>query len=550
MRVPPPHAAQLAAAEPSLERGTALDEHSFATEEPPTTPGARPREPIAALAGALALTIALAALHLWSVLRYPAPYVDEAWLIARAFAFLQTGEPFGPLDVGIFDRVPNGWRTLGVVSTALSSIGLLGAESADLFGPRSAALGFGLCLLLALFRIGSALANWRVGLLFVALTGLSSPFFYSAHLARPDIIAAAFAYTALAIHVSNARGQARWGLLAGLSLMLGFETHANALLLGAPIATLFLLDHGLGLFRQRHFWGFVAGVVIGIAAHLAHHVLPDPDAYLAIGRLSFGPVHTPPLLTMNGAIIAKAVLEMDGIVDWARPAGRLLLGAALVACVVLRDRTSIRVATVTLSLLLAFALLVRSKQQFYLIWIGPALDLLLAFFVYRVLTAALWHRVITAVARVAIVAIIAGVVYAGVPRLSHDLYAEYQRAQHNINAVTRPGDSLMGRQQYWLGLQDHVFYSWESLIHYFRTHPGATLEEAFEEHKPDLFIIDSGLGKFITDGDTGHMILDSLRLPAAQMTAFLRKRGRAVARFDSYYGPTVVFRLQWDGRAP
>lgn len=490
--------------------------------------------------------LALLGLHIWSLRRYPAPYVDEAWLIARTWRFLQTGEAFGTLDIGVLDRAPNEWRTLGYLGTWLQSLGLLGADQPGLAGPRAVALAFGFGLLVALVFIGRALAGWGSGLLAALITGLSGAFFYSAHLARPDVIAAAFAYGGLAIHLMNERRRFSVGAAAGFCWGLGLEIHPNAVLLGPTIAGLFLIDFGLGVLRQRHLWGFVTGVVAGVVFHLASHVLPDPAAYVASMRRVGGPVHTPPLLTWDPRVIAQAFAESVDMIGYCFQSMWPVLIASLLSLLWKRDRLSLRVATIALGVLLTFTLLVRSKQQFYLIWFVPALNVALATFLFRVFTWQHPRRLLPLLAAGTTAVVMALMLYDTIPNIRADLYAQYTAAQRKINAVVGPHDSVMGRQQYWLGLTDHVFYSWEGLVHYFRTHPGGTLEQAFAERKPDIFIIDSGLAKFISDQPHRNLILETLRLPARQMTALLEKRARPLLQFESYYGPTVVFRLRWD----
>jgi len=43
-------------------------------------------------------------LHLWSLPRFPGPFVDEAWFGNRAWSFVQHGNPLGTLDHGVVDR--------------------------------------------------------------------------------------------------------------------------------------------------------------------------------------------------------------------------------------------------------------------------------------------------------------------------------------------------------------------------------------------------------------------------------------------------------------
>src|SRR5262249_25136408 len=92
----------------------------------------RPALRTAMLMTAFALILGV---HVWSLRRYPAPSVDEAWLIARAWRFLHTGQPFGQLDVGILDRTPNEWRTIGYVGPTLQALGMLAVDQPGLIGP-------------------------------------------------------------------------------------------------------------------------------------------------------------------------------------------------------------------------------------------------------------------------------------------------------------------------------------------------------------------------------------------------------------------------------
>ena len=61
-------------------------------------------------------------LHFWSLMRYPAPFVDEAWLTSRAWAFLHTGHQLGSLDMGVAENLPGGWVANQWLITALQSI--------------------------------------------------------------------------------------------------------------------------------------------------------------------------------------------------------------------------------------------------------------------------------------------------------------------------------------------------------------------------------------------------------------------------------------------
>src|SRR3954463_4336263 len=55
------------------------------------------------------LLVVMAAVGLWSLLRTPAPFIDEVWFANRAWAFLQTGRNFGTLDQGVWDHFDGYW---------------------------------------------------------------------------------------------------------------------------------------------------------------------------------------------------------------------------------------------------------------------------------------------------------------------------------------------------------------------------------------------------------------------------------------------------------
>jgi hypothetical protein len=495
--------------------------------------------PLALLGGVLAV-------HFWSLLRYPAPYVDEAWILSRAWAWLHTGVPFGQLDVGVLDLVPGGWRVLGLSGTALQSLPLIGAEQVRLFGPRLESLLAGTALLAIVFAIGTALADARLGALAALLTSVSRAFFDSAHLARPDIYMAVFAYAALAVHLWNTRRRCSQAVLSGVLLGLAADVHPNAVVVLAAIALLFAIERGFGVLRAPDFWAFTASAALGIALPLAARILPDPGGYAATLGLVFGGDHAPPLTTLDLGVLMRSCTDSMKLFSRASAGGVPVLVGCGLWMLYRRDRLCARLAAIALSMLLAFMLLVRAKKVFYAIALGPALDLAIAGCLFQLwceLRARPWMRF--AVQLLAVM-LVGRMLLGGIPELGRDGYAEYRLSQKRINATITASDSVMGSQQYWLGLQQHAFYSWEGLAFHGHAHPGASLQAAFDTFKPDIFIIDQELGQFITDRPRSNLERDYLTLPAAQMTALLNKRGRLLASFPSPYGLTMVFRMRWD----
>jgi hypothetical protein len=138
-----------------------------------------------------------------------------------------------------------------------------------------------------------------------------------------------------------------------------------------------------------------------------------------------------------------------------------------------------------------------------------------------------------------------GYVALNISVLRIDTWQEYQSVQTKINRIVQPGDSIMGAQLYWFGLSDHQYYSWEQLIYYQRYAPGTTLEQAFGEFTPDIFIIDGHVNQYISDDAGSSPYLQNLRLSKSEMDAFIEKRSKLITTFDSAYGQIRIYRINW-----
>ena len=72
-------------------------------------------------------------------------------------------------------------------------------------------------------------------------------------------------------------------VLSGLLVGLAFEVHVNAVIYGPVIVALFSQKEGWRFYRQRVFWGFVAGSIGTLAWYLLAHVVQFPEAYFGMG---------------------------------------------------------------------------------------------------------------------------------------------------------------------------------------------------------------------------------------------------------------------------
>ncbi len=586
----------------------------------------------------------LLAFHLWSLLRYPPPFVDEVWNVSRAWSFLHTGRNFGQLDSGVFDRINGYWTFFPLFPTLLFSASLKLLEQPALWPLRLVTLAAGAGLLGAVYAIAYRLQGRILALVSLVICGLSLPFIGMAHLARADIIVAALGFTAIALYLYNDRCRFWVGWLSGFLLGLAFEFHANAAIYAPVLGILYLWDSRLNFWRRRDFWGFMLGGLLGGALYAMIHILPYPQEYQTFMKLAFSASHLPPLLTGSLKVIGDSVLDtLVLIVSFYATTLLLVIWSAIISK---RQRLQAgsRWLVVTAALCLIFVMLVRVKSYYYVILISPALDISIAFlvlslwrdmrsesfpdFIQRMVlwllcavmvatrlpqlasllllsawavAIVLWPRrnfskpvtlvygvglaisllllrtvfwsyalvfmpaldlLLTAFSvkllslsrvlygkpymKVAIfcTCFISGVIFS-VSLTLHNHEQDYRLTQARINQVIQPQDSIMGAQTYWLGLYEHTYYSWESLIYYQRYAPGTSAIDALSVFQPDILIIDGQLLNFISDKE--YIFYDALKIPATPLYTYLADHATVIAKFDggSSYGEIVVYRFQW-----
>lgn len=497
----------------------------------------------------VAMFVVISAFHLWSLMRIPPPFVDEAWNAARALGFVNTGHPFGPLDAGVFDRFEGYWTFFPWLAVWIHSL------SVRLFGPtlfavRIVSLGFALLLLAAIYVIARHLGGKKLALLGVLLVSVSWPFFYSARSGRVDVMAAALGFVSIALYLKNQVDRWWVGLLCGLCISLAFEIHPHSVVLGLALGGLYFWHWRWSMFLKRHFLGFVIGVGIGGVFYAAIHILPYPETYMALSQLAFGPTHTPPLLALDLRVLTQAFQDMG----WSLLAAyQPLIPIIIWAYVFLLQRRT--AADKTLLVLgsigvLGGTLLFRNKFLYYLILFSPLLDLMVGALLLDSFRQR-WRRWFAGLlSRVLIWGLCAGSVALNLSALQTHYGENYEVVQSRINQVVQPGEVIIGPQTYWLGLRDHEYYSWEGLIYYQRYAPGSDLEDALAEFRPDIFIIDGELDVWIGDESGDSTYAQHLRLSRSELEGFLQRQASLVTEFKGgFYGRVRVYRIVWGEQA-
>jgi uncharacterized membrane protein HdeD (DUF308 family) len=327
---------------------------------------------------------------------------------------------------------------------------------------------------------------------------------------------------------------------------LAFEIHPLSAVFVPPLAALLLLEDGRAILKDRRAWGLFAGGVAGLALYLAIHVLPYPETYSALTRLIYGPTHTPPIATGDLSVILQGVVDEIGLIFFAYLFGLVAILIGIVRLSFLRSKPSRYLLVLGLGMIISHALLVRNKFFYYAILMTPAIDLLVAGFLVEEIRAARarhWGRRLGL--GLSLLGLGVSLVLYLLP-LRTDQYQVYLGVQSRINAAVQPGDSIMGSQTYWFGLQGHTYYSWEQLVYYRRYLPGSPLEAAMEEFAPDVFVLDGHMREYLAEGNEGALYSGLLTLSRSDLNEILLRRGTLVDDFDGGgYGRIQVYRMQW-----
>jgi 4-amino-4-deoxy-L-arabinose transferase-like glycosyltransferase len=491
----------------------------------------------------LILIVLIVVFNANTLLSYPPPNGDDAWMASRAFKITRSGSSFGQLDSGVLDRYEGYENFNPWLSSAIQSLGIRLFGEPSLLAIRFTSLALGIGLLVAIYWIGIALDGKQLGLLGVAFTAFSWSFLISAHRGRPDIIAAAFGYAGIALFLNNRSSKFWLSMLVGIFVSLAFEIHAHAAIYSITIFTLFLAQYGLRFFKKIDFWGYALGLVIGIVFFLAIHVFPNPQTYLKLTQIVFGLTHLPPILTLNPSIIWDGLSDTGVMVLFIYP--QIFLG--LWAIYIFRRGYPKYLNTLLIIsgiLLISFALLVRTKfLYYYAIHFSPALSLLVAAFFNEFLKSPTKSKIQSRIRQIIVAAICL------LPVLPLFIYFQdnsYNEIQSSVSEAIRSEDSILGNQLYWFGLQDHQYYSWENLVFYRRDNPGSNLEDAFLSLRPDIFIMDSQVRNFTFEDEFEVNYLQQFRVPKSELDSFLNQNAELETVIGISEGnPVEIYRINY-----
>ena len=487
-------------------------------------------------------------IHAFTLMKFPPVYIDEGWNGARAWSFIHTGKPFSSYDAGVVENFKGYWTYFPWLFALIQAFVSRSFQTPTLLPLRVLSLVTGLALLGFIFVIGNRIRGRNYGLAASFLVAISWPFFASAHLARPDIFAASFGYLAVALTLAKKPLKLWESLASGLCVGIGFEMHPNGAIFGPVIVTLYLFDYGWRFIKNRQFWVFIAGVSLALLGYAAVHVFPYPqtyfDLYLKYNNIVFLADHTPPLMAFRLDKILQSIQTLFAAFFNFQPTGLVISIWAFYALARGQTLAQKRLAILCLSILACSVLLFKPANFYYAIIYSPIVDMAVAWIILDFIKINP-DRKIQNIMRISLTGILllamAGFVYTHIqtPVTNHQV-------ENQIQAVLKPGDTIMSVQTYWFGLYDHIGYSWEGLVYYRRYYPGSTLAEAMIAFHPDIFIIDGNMEKYLIDKPASLIQTDEEYLSRPELMSFLTEHAVKIAEFnDVYYGQHRVYRIQW-----
>lgn len=501
-------------------------------------------------AATLCTFLAIAAIHLGTLLRFPPPFIDEAWYTARAWALIQHGVPLSQIDKGILEELDFYWAYFSWSSAALQGIFifLLGPS---LLSTRLVSFLFGLLLLIAVYLIGKSCAGDRVALIAMILCGFSPAFFYSSHIARVDIIVTALGYSAIMFYIASINARSSRSsivrmLASGLMIGLSIEIHTSVILFSGAIIVLLATDNSTSLIEKwRAFAAFAIGPILGALLFIVLHVLPNPSSFSEITWIIYGSTRTPPVLipeTWKLSLLGTALLIQASV-------SLQFLWAMASLPFIFRNKFNreTRLLICFPVLLILFILLVPFQPFYYGVLIAPSISLSAAFVIHKCLTLPWKRSAIGYLSRMLPLTTILLFIVSVQGYARTDSFSEFDEILGSIRGIVSRSDRILGEELFWLGLTDYDYTGWIQLAHYQRYCPGSSLSDAFEFFRPDFVLIDENQDWYFSQntfpGIARHH--QYYRMQRTDFDQVITKHGELVYMAKLSFDTIRLYRLAW-----
>ena len=321
--------------------------------------------------------LAALVLHLLTLSNRPMVFVDEAVTLSRVLSLLNHGSPNGEFDDAVYgdDGAIEVYhaRSIYYFFATPSLFGISPSITTVRFMTLLASLG----IAAAIGSIAATAFGRQSGLTAAFFALISPGFVYSSHVARPDAVAAALGYLAIAAFLTPNRKP----MLAGFISVLAFSAHQRAVILTAALIALLCFD----LYRTKSTIQSAMRMLLGacgaVFVLIAVDILPYYEQFLATQALVAKAV-PPPAIAHGTGIVMLTLGEFLKLVisiypfAWpllllllARPFQKLSMEIAPLAVLIS--------ATIIMSLLCVHGMVI-VKSIFFV----PAIDLLFAMLLY------------------------------------------------------------------------------------------------------------------------------------------------------------------------
>ncbi len=491
--------------------------------------------------------ITLFCFHLGTLIHYPGPTPDEPWNGSRALALVEKGYPFGSLDEGYRIDVARPWAVFSLPPLLLYAIPISLTGEVGLFGLRLVSLFAGLVLLFAMMRIGAVHLGRRGMLAAAIVTGFSQVFFFCAHVARPDVMAAALVFSALSL--VTGRKSRRYPFVAGLlaGLALSFQLRS---LTALPIIGFYLLVvRGRSIFQHRDLLRLAAGYSAGAAVYVLLHIAPDPESFTQSWAVNVGTNRTPPLVDGALQVVWASLRSLWFGRTGLSPVGVYLPVAGLAYGILYGSRRVRKLVFASLLGFLGGVFIIRDPLIINLIALSPLLDLLTLPLVAEIFARRYRHPLRHFAWSLIAVGLVLYNLHTGLVGPAQywwDAYQEREEVQAALASHLRPQDKIIGTPLYWLGVQKSNYLSWEGLIATKQTR-NTDLEGAFQILQPDVFILDKHIRPFVRDVPMNSTWFNYLRISKSELDQVFRNHAKIIARYDTpQFGVVEVYRFNWN----
>ena len=483
----------------------------------------------------LSTWLGLVSYHLFSLIKFPQPFVDESVSLREAYRSL------GHTKGGFFEPL---YELTGTQALNTKSFGMLYAFALEwlplenFVALRSMNFLFGMLLLLSCFCICKKLAGIWPACFAIIFIAFSEPFVWGAHVARPDIFGTAIASVAFLLSLSNKRGILN-GLACGLLVVLGFELHVRASVIGIILA-LFHLYPAIRE-KQRRIWMlfYVIGGAAGLLLDAWGHGSFQSESSQTVEVLFQW--RAPALFSFSAMEIASSLKET--LVALMVVCGEGFFLFLLLPVLFFSNKKDLAVLGSKLLLypMLAGSLLIVSKVHFKTIAFTPFIGIAQGIILYALLVSIRefkGERLRFIVGNLVIFAVIFSVIHISrninsFYSTEYDCFAELESIGGQLQKEIEREDSILGEELYWPYLKENTYASWKAIALMRNYKAEFTPAKSIKQISPNVMILDGASEFHISDEKDENRFNEGLRVSRTDLEQYFEEHAIEEKLFET-----------------